>query len=60
MVTRLDRLARPIRDLVNTLATITGREVGFRSLGDARADNATAPGRSMLTVLGGPRRSATN
>jgi DNA invertase Pin-like site-specific DNA recombinase len=53
MVTRLDRLARSTRDLLNTLAAITGRKAGFRSLGDARADTTTAHGRSMLTVLGG-------
>ena len=35
MVTRLDRLARSTRDLLNTLAAITEREAGFRSLGDA-------------------------
>src|ERR1700730_7438560 len=29
MVTRLDRLARSTRDLLNTLAAITGREAGF-------------------------------
>ena len=33
-VTRLDRLARSTRDLLNTLAAITGKEAGFRSLGD--------------------------
>jgi DNA invertase Pin-like site-specific DNA recombinase len=32
-VTRLDRLARSTRDLLNTLATITGKEAAFRSLG---------------------------
>ena len=32
MVTRLDRLARSTRDLLNTLATITGKGAGFRSL----------------------------
>jgi DNA invertase Pin-like site-specific DNA recombinase len=53
MVTRLDRLARSTRDLLNTLATITDREAGFRSLGDAWADTTTAHGRLMLTVLGG-------
>jgi DNA invertase Pin-like site-specific DNA recombinase len=30
MVTRLDRLARSTRDLLNTLAAITGKEAGFR------------------------------
>ena len=52
-VTRLDRLARSTRDLLNTLATITGRKAGFRSLGDTWADTTTSHGRLMLTVLGG-------
>ena len=53
IVTRLDRLARSTRDLLNTLAAITTKEAGFRSLGDAWADTTTAHGRLMLTVLGG-------
>jgi DNA invertase Pin-like site-specific DNA recombinase len=53
MVTRLDRLARSTRDLLNTLATITSKKAGFRSLGDAWGDTTTAHGRLMLTVLGG-------
>ncbi len=53
MVTRLDRLARSTRDLLNALAAITGSKAGFRSLGDAWADTTTAHGRLMLTVLGG-------
>jgi DNA invertase Pin-like site-specific DNA recombinase len=53
MVTRLDRLARSARDLLNTLAAITDRKAGFRSLGDAWADTTTSHGRLMLTVLGG-------
>jgi DNA invertase Pin-like site-specific DNA recombinase len=53
MVTRLDRLARSTRDLLNTLAAITGKAAGFRSLGDAWADTTTAHGRLMLTILGG-------
>src|ERR1019366_8330330 len=52
-VTRLDRLARSTRDLLNILATITAKKAGFRSLGDAWADTTTAHGRLMLTVLGG-------
>jgi DNA invertase Pin-like site-specific DNA recombinase len=52
-VTRLDRLARSTRDLLNTLAAITGKNAGFRSLGDTWADTTTAHGRLMLTVLGG-------
>ena len=53
MVTRLDRLARSTRDLLNTLATITAKGAGFRSLHDTWADTTTAHGRLMLTVLGG-------
>src|SRR3954471_14372521 len=52
-VTRLDRLARSTRDLLNTLAAITGKKAGFRSLGDTWADTTTSHGRLMLTVLGG-------
>src|SRR5216683_6732410 len=53
-VTRLDRLARSTRDLLNTLAAITEKKkAGFRSLGDAWADTTTAHGRLMLTVVGG-------
>jgi DNA invertase Pin-like site-specific DNA recombinase len=52
-VTRLDRLARSTRDLLNTLATITGKKAEFRSLGDTWADTTTSHGRLMLTVLAG-------
>jgi DNA invertase Pin-like site-specific DNA recombinase len=53
VVTRLDRLARSTRDLLNIMATIGEREAGFRSLKDTWADTTTAHGRLMLTVLGG-------
>ena len=53
LVTRLDRLARSTRDLLNTLAQIAEKGAGFRSLGDAWADTTTPHGRLMLTVLGG-------
>jgi DNA invertase Pin-like site-specific DNA recombinase len=53
MVTRLDRLARSTRDLLNTLGAIAARGAGFRSLGDTWADTTTAHGLLMLTVLGG-------
>lgn len=53
LVTRLDRLARSTRDLLNTLATITDKGAGFTSLGDTWADTTTPHGRLMLTVLGG-------
>ena len=45
MVTRLDRLARSTRDLLNTLAAITDRKAGFRSLSDTWADTTTSHGR---------------
>ena len=53
LVTRLDRLARSTRDLLNVLATIADKGAGFKSLADAWADTTTAHGRLMLTVLGG-------
>jgi DNA invertase Pin-like site-specific DNA recombinase len=53
LVTRLDRLARSTRDLLNVLAAIAERGAGFRSLADAWADTTTPHGRLMLTVLGG-------
>lgn len=53
IVTRLDRLARSTRDLLNILAGIAERKAGFRSLNDAWADTTTPHGRLMLTVLGG-------
>jgi DNA invertase Pin-like site-specific DNA recombinase len=53
IVTRLDRLARSTRDLLNILATITEKDAGFRSLKDVWADTTSPHGRLMLTVLGG-------
>lgn len=53
LVTRLDRLARSTRDLLNVLAQITERKAGFRSLADAWADTTTSHGRLMVTILGG-------
>jgi DNA invertase Pin-like site-specific DNA recombinase len=53
LVTKLDRLARSTRDLLNTLAAIGEAGASFRSLGDPWADTTSAHGRLMLTVLGG-------
>ncbi|MBY0362338.1 MAG: recombinase family protein [Phreatobacter sp.] len=53
LVTRLDRLARSTRDLLNILATVAERGASFRSLAEAWADTTTAHGRLMLTFLGG-------
>jgi DNA invertase Pin-like site-specific DNA recombinase len=53
IVTRLDRLGRSVRELLNLLAEFDKLGVGFRSLGDPWCDTTTAYGRLMLTVLGG-------
>jgi DNA invertase Pin-like site-specific DNA recombinase len=52
VVTRLDRLARSTRDLLNILATLSEKNVGFRSIADVWADTTTAQGRLTLTLLG--------
>jgi hypothetical protein len=44
MVTRLDRLARSTRDLLNLLDTLAKRGAGFRSLADTWADTTTPHG----------------
>jgi DNA invertase Pin-like site-specific DNA recombinase len=53
LVTRLDRLARSTRDLLDTLARVAAKGARFRSLHDTWADTTTAHGRLMVTVLGG-------
>lgn len=53
VVSRLDRLARSTRDLLNILDEISTAGAGFRSLADAWADTTTAHGRLMITILGG-------
>src|SRR3546814_3692253 len=53
IVTRLDRLARSTRDLLNILDTVARAGALFRSLGDPWADTTTTHGRLMLTVRGG-------
>lgn len=53
VVTRLDRLARSTRDLLNVLGAVADRHAGFKSLRDTWADTTTPHGRPMLTVLGG-------
>jgi DNA invertase Pin-like site-specific DNA recombinase len=53
MVTRLDRLARSTRDLLNILDIVAKAGAGFKSLNDSWADTTTPHGRLMLTVLGG-------
>lgn len=53
IVSRLDKLARSSRDLLNILHEIGVKGATFRSLGDPWADTSSPHGRLMLTVLGG-------
>ena len=53
IVTRLDRLARSTRDLLNTMSQIGDAGATFKSLADAWADTTTPHGKLILTVLGG-------
>ena len=53
IITRLDRLARSSRDLLNVIKQVTDTGATFKSLKDHWADTTTAHGRLMLTVLGG-------
>ena len=52
VVTKLDRLARSVRDLMNTIAHLDRKKVGLRVL-NLGMDTHTPTGKLMLTVLGG-------
>lgn len=52
-VTRLDRLARSTRDLLDIAAAIEAKGARMRSIADPWADTTTPTGRLILTVLGG-------
>jgi DNA invertase Pin-like site-specific DNA recombinase len=53
LVTRLDRLARSTRDLLNILDQVSSAGATFKSLADAWADTTTPHGRLIITVLAG-------
>src|SRR6516225_1898744 len=53
LVTRLDRLARSTRDLLNVLDSISKVGAKFKSLADAWADTTTPHGELMITILAG-------
>jgi DNA invertase Pin-like site-specific DNA recombinase len=53
LITRLDRLARSTRDLLNILAVVGEKGAGFRSLKDAWADTTSPHGRLIITILAG-------
>ena len=51
LVTRLDRLARSTRDLLNVLASISEKGAGFRSLADPMIDTTSPHGKLITAVL---------
>ncbi len=53
VVTRLDRLARSTRELLEIVDTVAERGAAFRSLAESWADTTTPAGKMMLTVLSG-------
>jgi len=55
LVTRLDRLARSTRDLLNILGTIADKRAAFRSLSDSWADTTTPFDADSASRLGGVR-----
>lgn len=52
LVTRLDRLARSTRDLLNVLAAVADKAAGFRSIADPMIDTTSPHGKLILAVLG--------
>jgi DNA invertase Pin-like site-specific DNA recombinase len=54
VVTKIDRIARSARDLLNIIAgELKDRNCGFVSLGDSWCDSTNEMGRFMLTVMSG-------
>lgn len=53
IVTRLDRLARSTRDLLDIVHTIETQGAKLKALTDSWADTTTPTGKLILTVLGG-------
>ena len=53
MITRLDRLARSTRDLLDIAERISQAEAGLRSLAEPWADTTTPAGRMVLTFFAG-------
>ena len=53
VVTRLDRLARSTRDLLDIAETLNEKGAGLRSLAEQWADTTTPAGRMVLTVFAG-------
>jgi DNA invertase Pin-like site-specific DNA recombinase len=53
VVTRLDRLARSTKDLLDIAETLNDVGAGLRSLGEPWADTTSPAGRMVLTVFAG-------
>ena len=53
VVTRLDRLARSTRDLLEIVDRVEAKGAKLKSLSDSWADTTTPTGKLVLTVLGG-------
>src|SRR5262249_54516264 len=53
VVTKLDRVARSARDLLNIIGELKDNGCGFVSLGDSWCDTTNEMGRFMLTVMSG-------
>jgi DNA invertase Pin-like site-specific DNA recombinase len=51
VVTKLDRFARSLRDLLNLVSDLGKRGVGFKSIGDS-IDTTTPAGRLFLSIVG--------
>lgn len=51
LVTRLDRLARSTRDLLNILDAAAKKGAGFKSLADPMIDTTSPHGKLILSVL---------
>ena len=52
-VTRLDRLARSTRDLLDIAERLDAAEAGLRSLAEPWADTTSPAGRMVLTIFAG-------
>ena len=53
VVSRLDRLARSTRDLLNLIHELSEAGASFKSLADAWCDTTTPHGKLILAVMGG-------
>lgn len=51
IVTKLDRLARSMTDMMNIVADLDKREIGFKVLDNDAIDTTTASGRMVLGIM---------